>query len=274
MGSSHRAARGDAAELRGRGLTALRELFARLSDRRPLVVCVDDLHWGDVDSAALFAELMRSPEPPAIHWVLSFREEEEATSPLLARLAQLRETTLADVPVHELRIGGLDSAEAEALAATLLTGEDAPRGVDPRARAIAVESQGNPFFVRELARASGGDHALGSLVRRRVGELQGAARRVLDVLAVAGQPLELDVVAAGAPVGAALRDALLRLRSEHLVRAREGHNEKLLECYHDRIREPVSQMAPDARRRPSRYRGAGAHGPPTRRRSAGIGRGR
>ncbi|HVJ94648.1 MAG TPA: ATP-binding protein, partial [Labilithrix sp.] len=74
----------DAAQLRVRGLQALRELFARLADRRPLVVCVDDLQWGDVDSAELFAELIRFPDPPAVCWVMTFREEEATTSPLWA----------------------------------------------------------------------------------------------------------------------------------------------------------------------------------------------
>jgi tetratricopeptide (TPR) repeat protein len=234
----------DASELRARGLGALRELFVRLSDRRPLVVCVDDLQWGDVDSAALLAELIRSPEPPAICWVMTFREEEATTSPLLARITQLRKTTLADVPIHDLRLGGLESAEAEALAATLL---DAAREDDPRAHAIAIESQGNPFFVRELVRAGGAEHALGSLVRSRVDQLRGATRRVLDVLAVAGQPLELDVLAMCSDARSELRESLAILRSEHLVRARDGQHEKLLECYHDRIREAVaSTIAPGA----------------------------
>jgi hypothetical protein len=237
------ARRDDVTEARARGLAALRELFARLSDRRPVVVCVDDLQWGDVDSAAVLAELIRSPDPPAVTWVFSFREEESATSPLLVRLAQLRETTLADVPVHDLRVEALDSAEAEALAATLLGGGDA------RARAIAVESEGNPFFVCELARAGGGDHALEGLVHRRVAQLQGPTRRLLEVVAVAAQPLELDVVAASAEAGGELRDALARLRAEHLIRAREGQNEKLIECYHDRIREAVVSSLETARLR-------------------------
>lgn len=208
----------DAGSLRGRGLRALRELFLRLRERGPVVVCIDDVQWGDVDSAALFAELIREPSPPAICWVMSFRDADAKTSPLLSRLP------LAGLSFHDLRLEPLAHGEAEALATALCVS-------DPRA--IALESQGSPFFIRELARAPAGDHALGTLVRARVSQLRGAARSVLDVIAIAGQPLELDLVAACVELGGELRGALGNLREEYLVR---GH---ALECYHDRIREAV-----------------------------------
>jgi hypothetical protein len=226
--------RTDAGDARGRALQALRELFARLADRRPVVVCVDDLQWGDIDSAVLLTELTRAPNPPSVLWVASFREEEAATSPMLQRLTQLRETTLKGLPIHELHLAGLDGREALELAATLV-------GDDPRrAQSIAHESGGSPFFVHELARTSGEDHALSDLVRRRVAQLEGAAQRVLQVVAVAVRPIEIEVAADAAGAGDDLRDALDTLRTERLVRTRESEGRKLVESYHDRIRESVT----------------------------------
>jgi eukaryotic-like serine/threonine-protein kinase len=228
----------EVSELRGRGVSALRELLTRLSDRRPVVVCIDDLQWGDVDSAALLADLVRGPDAPAIFWLASCREEETSTSPLLKKLAQLRQSALRDVEVHELALGPLDAPEARQLAAALL---QEVSGDARRAETIATESGGSPFFVQELARRGGdGQQELGALVSLRTAALEGAARRILEVLAVAARPVKVECLAAAAAVGDELRDALSRLRAERLVRGRESESDQLIEIYHDRISVAVA----------------------------------
>ena len=43
----------DPGTLRQRAFAALRQLFDSLARRGPVVVFVDDVHWGDIDSATL-----------------------------------------------------------------------------------------------------------------------------------------------------------------------------------------------------------------------------
>lgn len=237
----------DPQEVRRRALTALRELLARLGDRRPLILTIDDLQWGDEDSAALLTDLLRPPDAPVLLLVLCYRSEETSRSPCLGMLRQIQE--LGELERHELQVEPLTPDERRELALALLDPRD--ETATTRAESIARQSGGYPFFVHELvqyvrgiasgvvpASDSGGDISLSEVLWSRIGHLPEEARRLLEIVAVASRPL----VQAEACRAAAVSDeqaALACLRAERLLRSTGSSEGGEIETYHDRIRETV-----------------------------------
>jgi eukaryotic-like serine/threonine-protein kinase len=237
----------DAQELRRLAFGAMRELLARIADRRLLVLHVDDLQWGDVDTTALLREVLRAPDAPAMLLVLSFRAEERERSPCLQALtaSQLGE-------VVRVEVGPLDGAAAETLARELLASDrdhtDAER--------IAAEAGGNPFFIQELVRFASHASADGRMasstdliaaLRARIEQLPAAARQLVDVVAVAGHPVAEPLVRHAAGFQGPAWDAWHLLDQVHLVRFGGSREARVIEPYHDRIRETVLAALPPAR---------------------------
>jgi serine/threonine protein kinase len=239
----------DSLELRRRAFAALRELLVRLADRRPLVLFIDDLQWGDADSAALLEDLLRPPDPPALLLVGCYRSEEAETSPLLKAILPKR-LAEAKLESRDILVGELSASESQDLALALVDAE--PGGRRLRAEAIARESGGNPYFIEELARYGpppGSDLSFGRVIEARMAALPDGARRLLDVVAVSGAPLEVGVAYRAAEIEGDGEAVLGVLRAAHLVRTRSAVGRAEVETYHDRIRDAVSaHLSPEALR--------------------------
>jgi hypothetical protein len=245
----------DPQEIRRRGLAALRELLGRLADRRPLVLFIDDLQWGDLDSAALLLDLLRPPDPPPLLFLGCYRSEDAAGSPCLRALLEAHEPG-ETVERGGLAVEPLTPSEGRELALALLASRSP--AAQARADAIAREAGGNPFFISELVQYLGAgtaqpagqpdaDVTLHEVLWSRVLRLPEGARRLLEVVAVAGRPLRPEDAFRAAGVRAEQGVALACLRAGRLLRG-VGRPESLeVETYHDRIRETlVTRLAPSA----------------------------
>ena len=231
----------NALELRRQAATALRELLARISDRTPLVLAIDDLQWGDLDSASLLQEMVRLPDPPPVLLLLAYRSE-DSHAPLVRTL---REWLLNDAARREVRTLDVDELTPEQ-AYDLARRELASRPDIPpeRCSEIAIESRGNSFFVHELVHHTltvGGPPRLDSVIRERVGALPEPPQRLLTAIALSAQPLTAAVAAVAARLDGDARDALRTLIAGRLVRTHEGKEAQEFEPYHDRIREAIAE---------------------------------
>ena len=245
------AASHDPQETRRLAFRALRGLLAALARARPLVLAIDDLQWGDLDSARLLLALLAPPDAPACLWLCACRREDRSSAPFLAELAR------AGAAVHVQAIEPLPPAAAEALALALLRARG--DAADPRlAAAIARESGGSPLFVEALIHQRRGPERDSSpaisLDRALLAALDAVgtvARDLLGLCAVAGQPLARDLLRAAALSVEGERAALRCLRAHHLLRAgsSEPGDDAPVTPYHDRIREVVLRnLAPAVQR--------------------------
>ena len=246
-----RAAIGDPHEVRRRGFEAVRELLLRLTDAWPVVLVIEDLQWGDLDSATLLAEILAPPNPPPCLLIATYRSEDRDTSPFLVELDRLGRT--GSIPTTtEIPLDVLSPAEASRLTAEIL--ERPEPGLAER---LARESGGSPFLVGELARwheaagpdatePSDRDSALDRVVVDRVRQIGDADRRVLEVLSIAGVPVPDEIAARAAGVEDA-HPNLARLASLRMARRSSTREGLRYEPHHDRIRRAVVGALPTDR---------------------------
>ncbi|MCG8424481.1 MAG: AAA family ATPase [Proteobacteria bacterium] len=232
-----------AADERTMVFTTLRELLARIADRRPLVILIDDVHWADADSRALLQAIMAGPQAPAMLLVATTRQT------VAGEPNRLDAREWIPGPVQTVSLAELSDDEAvEVAQALLVAGDEDVSSADILAR----EAGGHPVFLRDLIREA-------SLARRpfltleqalnvRIERLHGAEVRLVEIVAVAGAALPLDVLSAAATVP--FRDVdrhLAVLRAEHLVCTAADRDHVAI--YHHRVRGAVlARMDPSARR--------------------------
>ncbi|MBL8976057.1 MAG: AAA family ATPase, partial [Myxococcales bacterium] len=165
--------------LRRRALQALRGILHRLAISSRLVLVVDELQWGDLDSAQLLDELMAPPGAPPLMFLCAYRSEHSERSPMLRELTESLARTGQHHEVVTVDTRPLKREDAAELANRLLG--DGPQHA-ARAQAIAFESQGNPMLITAMVRQLGDVDELdtsteGTIAGRRLSALLGLAER-------------------------------------------------------------------------------------------------
>ena len=247
--------------VRRRACAALREMLDRLASRHRVVMVIDDLQWGDVDSFYLLDELFKGPDPPPFLFIGSYRLEDEHNSPFLSALLEHGETLRRrGVDLRQIDVEPLTDGEAESMVLALDPQGDV--GAD-RLLNLLQEAGGSPLFLSELVRYSSRrrgvdrrlhqipsrrqqDLQLSDLILGRVEQVSPLARRLLEVVAVAGQPVDLEVARLAAELQSGGSEVVAELRRHNLLRQTVVEDHVELETYHDRIRDVVSKRLSSA----------------------------
>jgi len=226
-------------DLRQRAFATIRELLFRLAERTKLVLFIDDLQWGDVDSAELLEEVLRPPDAPPLLFIAAYRSDAESSPFVRAFRERVR--------ARDLILDPLTPSESRTLALELLG--DSVTGSAEVAAVIAEEAGGSPLFIGELVRAftMAGPTVLRpeatilEILQARLRSLPRSALGVLQMIAVHGRPI-LRAPLHRALSGGEFEKTLTILAAQNLTRERETVRGEAVEPYHDRIAEAALSL--------------------------------
>ncbi len=177
-------------------------LVAAAAAERGLVIVLDDLHWADVSSLRVLRMLVETAEAGGRRLlVVGTWREHPAPSPALADVAE----AFARAHAVRLRLGGVSAGDAGRLVEAVTRVAPGPSEVEELYR----RTDGNPFFLVELARLARDDGdlprllaerrtpaAVHDVLSRRLDRLGAPTADLLRHAAVLGRTVEVDVLAA------------------------------------------------------------------------------
>jgi class 3 adenylate cyclase len=220
---------------------AVAGFLAAASGARPIVLVLDDLHWATKPTLLLLRHVVRHASPMALLVIGTYRDSDLTRGhPLTELLADLRRES----GVERLLLRGLSDAEVvtfmEALAGHELGSADLGF-----AHAVYAETDGSPFFMREILRhliearavtqedgrwgfrgdltTLGIPESVREVIGRRLWRLGEDVNQLLSLAAVIGRDFDVAVLAAVAGVGQhAAIDTLAEAAGAGLVREVSG----------------------------------------------------
>jgi class 3 adenylate cyclase/tetratricopeptide (TPR) repeat protein len=212
--------------IKARTFDLLRQLSVAGSRLRPAVFVIEDLHWIDNTSEEYLASLVDSIPRAAIFLLCTFRP-----GPWPAWMGRSYVTHIVLRP--------LTSRDSQTLLHSIVETNRLP---DPVERVILDKSDGNPFFLEELARAVGEQRELREpvavpdtvqgVLQARIDRLPDVAKRILQAAAVIGREVPLALLRAIWTDGIPLEPHLAELKRLEFLYERAGTLEPVLVFKH------------------------------------------
>jgi len=204
----------------------------------PLLLILDDTHWGDADSARLLLRVLSRPSPP-LTLVMANRGSTNSRGAFHTALD--RQDLDAICRFRRMALGPLDPSQVV----------EWVRAVAPHADADAISTRaaGVPVFVDALTRSTSQEapHAtLEEVISSQLDGLGSEARRLVQVLSQARGPLEHRLlIDASNRLGEPIVDPIGTLRllaTQRLTMGEAVAQDAPVELFHDKLRLVVDAL--------------------------------
>jgi DNA-binding CsgD family transcriptional regulator len=225
------------------------DLLGSLQAEGPIIVVIDDAHWGDPESLQALAFALRRLRADRLLVLLVARDD------LVERLPASLHRLIAGPAGARLRLGGLEVAELRALSVALGVGSLSARA----AARLREHTGGNPLHARALLEELPADllHLNGrplpaprsfrKLVLARLAGCSSQAERLVVAAAVLGNRCRLDLASKLAGLDDPLA-ALEQAIGAHLLQEQTDAAERLVIFPHPLVRAAVYHDLGPARR--------------------------
>ncbi|WP_432479210.1 helix-turn-helix transcriptional regulator [Nocardioides sp. GXQ0305] len=234
---------GSEATSRMRLFQAVLGLLGRVSEHRPVVHVVEDVHWADRSTLDLLTFLVGNLNDERVLLLLTHRDDApDESSDLASWLVEL-----GRMDARTVRVPRLERDDAARLV-TSLAGAVPPE----RLEETLARSDGNPLFVEQLVMAGDGPGQLPAtlheLLRVRVEALPADTRRLLRAAAVIGRVASGPLLAR--TLGRPVEDVEDALRAGLAARVAEVRADDRIGFHHPAFREVVyAELLPGERTR-------------------------
>jgi predicted ATPase len=235
---------------------AIANILSRIAAQAPILILIEDLHWGDAHTFSLLDHLARSLQKAPVAIIGTYRDSEvQAAGPFANTLLDLDRVRL----LTRVGLRALPRQDVAAMLRHMSGGREPPPQV---VEFIYSGTEGNPLFVEELFRhlAERGelldargefltdfrDRAievppnLRILLARRLGRLSDSARRVLAIAAVIGSAFTFELLQAASRTDEeSVLDGVEQAERAALISSTIEQADPLFQFSHELIRQAV-----------------------------------
>jgi class 3 adenylate cyclase/tetratricopeptide (TPR) repeat protein len=221
-------------------LKNVRDLIIKSTEKIPLVIILEDLHWADMSSIELLESLFRLAETKRLIFINIFRPDYKETG------ERIVETIKERLPAcyEEIRIEPLNEQMSETLIDNMLNIKGLPHGIKNK---IIQRAGGNPFFIEEVVRSfidegavivkDGGfevtekietmviPHTINDVLMARIDRLEDETRNLVKVASVIGRNFFYKIIAEVAHTIEDIDNRLEYLKEIQLIKERKRMEE-------------------------------------------------